>query len=248
MDRPNKIREILIQIAEEQDPLFLFPALSREAQLFATSNAYAFTIACCLDRGLKSETIWTIPWDMKNDLGHLDPHLIFNQGIEPLTALFKRLPHKPRFLNAAPRTVYELTQMIVNRFDGNPAGLWLDRPPLRIKDDLLGIFGVGPALASMALLLIDRAFPGQMSEHGRSWMDIKPDVHTMRVLFRLGVASGQDEVSATLAARLLSPVFPGAVDPGLWYVGRQWCRPSLPNCSQCPLISECDHGLNQQPI
>jgi len=53
-------------------------------------------------------------------------------------------------------------------------------------------------------------------------MDIKPDVHTMRVLYRLGVSSSLNTDSAISAARLISPSYPGAIDGPLWSVGRNW--------------------------
>lgn len=37
----------------------------------------------------------------------------------------------------------------------------------------------------MAVLLIERAFDIRFPDVDRSAMDIKPDVHTMRVLYRL---------------------------------------------------------------
>ena len=70
-------------------------------------------------------------------------------------------------------------------------------------------------------------------------MDVKPDVHVRRVLYRLGVADSQDEAEAVAAAARLNPEFPGAVDPSLWVIGRRWCKESMPLCPDCTMSDLC---------
>ncbi len=70
-------------------------------------------------------------------------------------------------------------------------------------------------------------------------MDVKPDVHVRRVLYRLGVAERRDEVEAVAAAARLNPEFPGALDPSLWRIGRRWCKESMPLCSDCIMNDLC---------
>ncbi len=62
----------------------------------------------------------------------------------------------------------------------------------------------------------------------RPRMDIKVDVHTKRVLYRLGASTATDETSTLEAA-----------DGALWYIGRTWCIASDPRCSTCPLTELC---------
>jgi endonuclease III len=70
-------------------------------------------------------------------------------------------------------------------------------------------------------------------------MDIKPDMHTCRVLFRLGVARDASTTSAIEGARWLSPEYPGEVDGPLWLIGRRWCRPAVPRCGECLVGEAC---------
>ena len=70
-------------------------------------------------------------------------------------------------------------------------------------------------------------------------MDIKPDVHTTRVFYRLGFISEPSEDSAVKAARRLNPEYPGALDAPAWIIGRRWCTRWNPDCSGCPLNTVC---------
>ena len=83
----------------------------------------------------------------------------------------------------------------------------------------------------------------RFSDLDHSKMDIKADVHTMRVLYRLGVAAGQAEGSAMAAARRLHPSYPGELDGALWLIGRKWCHAGEPECTCCPIMGACAKRL-----
>lgn len=91
----------------------------------------------------------------------------------------------------------------------------------------------------MAVLLIERTYGIRFSDLDHRYIDIKPDVHTMRVLYRLGVALAQNETQAINAAKRLNPDYPGEIDAPLWLIGRNWCVPGTPRCEECPLVNVC---------
>ncbi len=64
----------------------------------------------------------------------------------------------------------------------------------------------------MTILLIEEAFHTRFEDLDRPHLDIKPDVHTMRVLYRLGVSLEQNPQEAIEAARLLNPEYSGALE------------------------------------
>src|SRR5262249_53431370 len=104
----------------------------------------------------------------------------------------------------------------------------------------LSIHGVGEGIAAMAVVLIDKArlrnpFPPQ----DRAGMDVKPDVHVRRVLFRIGAAQDGSVASAIQAARWLNPACPGDLNEPLWNIGRTTCHPTSPECPSCPVTREC---------
>jgi endonuclease III len=241
---PSPIARALLAFGATIHSYDLFPTVVPEAAAFATSDPYAFSIATCLDRGTKADIIWTIPFDMRSALGHLDPVRISTMSISQLGELFRRLPRRPRYVNDAPRTVTELTRIVVQKCGGDASRIWIGKSASQVKRTFISIYGVGPGIANMAVLLIERAFPVRFNDVDRPSMDIKPDVHTMRVLYRLGAPEMEAENAAIIAARRLNPSYPGELDAPLWLIGRRWCDRWTPRCTTCPVTKVCEKRLN----
>ena len=234
-----KITQALLEFSPTVLNASLFPTVVPEAAPLIETDPYAFLIAVCLDRGTKAEVIWTIPYDMKMKLGHLDPQLIYEMSLEELAELFLQLPHKPRYVNDAPKTVYDLTRFVVEKCSGDASLVWEGRRAADVNSILRSIHGVGSGIANMGVLLIEKAFGVRFRDLDRKGMDIKPDVHTVRVLYRLGASEAQTIEAAIAASRLMNPDFPGGLDGGLWEIGRRWCFASNPNCGDCPMNEHC---------
>jgi endonuclease III len=236
-ERLTAITDTLLEFGKTIPPEELLPTIIPQAAWIVAHDPYAFCISTCLDRGTKAEIIWTIPYDINNVLGHLDPFRIDKLHLDDLTKLFARLPRRPRYTNAAPRTLKELTRIVVEECAGDASRIWKGKHASEVKRTFESIYGVGPGIASMGILLIEKAFAVRFDDH---WaMDIKPDVHTTRVLYRLGVSTEQTVVAALEASRRMNPAFPGIVDSALWEIGRRWCRPTNPDCMNCPISSGC---------
>jgi endonuclease-3 len=235
--RLNLITQKLLEFGKTIENERLFPTVVPEAEPLIQNDPYAFILAVCLDRGAKAEVIWTVPYDIKNDLGHLDPQLIHQMSLEELGKLINRLPRKPRYTNAAPRTIKEITRIVVEECDGDAANLWRDKRAADVDRTLQSIYGVGEGIANMGVLLIEKGFGVRFSDRTR--MDIKSDVHTMRVAYRLGVSEEITEEAAMAATRKMHPAFPGELDAPLWEIGRRWCFALKPNCTDCPMNKDC---------
>ncbi|MCJ7585827.1 MAG: hypothetical protein MUO30_13800 [Anaerolineales bacterium] len=235
--RLTAITNALLKYGKTVSSEVLFPTVIPEAAEIITNDPYAFCIATCLDRGTRAEVIWTIPYDIQKDLGHLNPKDIYPMTLEQLEALFKRLPRRPRYVNDAPKTIQELTRFVVEECDGDASLIWKGKKATQVHRTFDSIHGVGPGIASMAVLLIEKAFPVRFED--RENMDIKPDVHTVRVLYRLGVSAAMTPESALEATRRMNPEFPGTVDAALWDIGRNWCSPTDPKSIECPVSVVC---------
>lgn len=236
----DKLRNCLIYLASHIPPASFFPSKSAEASELIVSDPYAFLIACCLDRGTKAEIIWSIPYDFKSTLGHLNPSKIGTMKIYELEFLLKSINNRPRYMKDAPKTIHDLTAIILEESNGDAANIWQGKLASEVKRTLMSIHGVGSGIASMTVLLIDKAFTYRFKDLERKNMDIKPDVHTRRVLYRLGISSSDSEIAAIEAARILNPVFPGELDGPLWWIGRNWCHARNPECSACPINADCE--------
>lgn len=238
-----ELRKVLLDYADTFDSAELFPTVLPEAVPLVASDPYAFLIACSLDRGSRAEVIWTIPYDIKNYLGRLDPFRIQKMSLDELVDMFAKLPRKPRYVNDAPRTLKELTRIVVEECDGDASKMWKGKRAAEVDRTLQSIPGVGPGIASMTLLLIEQAFLVRFNDLDHTRMNIKPDTHTTRVLFRLGVAVEESSEAANEAASKINPEFPGAIDGALWDIGRKYCHPTNPECGICPLTCVCKKSL-----
>jgi len=90
----TKITLALLEFSPTVPNSSLFPTIIPEAAPLIETDPYAFLIAVCLDRGTKAQVIWTIPYDMKMKLGHLDPQLINKMSLDELAELFFAAPSK----------------------------------------------------------------------------------------------------------------------------------------------------------
>ena len=242
----NKIRVItenLLAFGKTVPSEELFPTVIPDAAGLVISDPYAFTIAVCLDRGMKAEIIWTIPYDIQQALGHLNPEIIYQMSLDDLEELFERLPRRPRYINDAPKTLQQLTQIVVEECKGNAANLWIGKRAAQVNRTFTSIHGVGPGIANMGVLLIEAGFGIRFDDLDRKRMDIKPDVHTKRVLYRLGVSDEEREEAALSATRMMNPDYPGELDGALWWIGRKWCFASNPDCANCPMMEICSQRI-----
>ena len=239
----NKITNVLLDFGETIEPKELFPTVVPEAQEFVLSNPYGFALAICLDRQTLADIIWTIPYDINKKLGHLDPQKLVQLTENELAKLFSELPRKPRFVNDAPRTVKELTEIVVNYFDGNASNIWVGKNAFEVKNTFRSVFGVGSAIANISVLLIEKAYKIDFTDLDRKNMDIKADIHTIRVLYRLGISGEKTDISAIEATRKMNPNYPGKLDAPLWIIGRKWCGSQNPVCLDCPMNKVCEREL-----
>ena len=236
------IREVLLGFAPSIPPESYFPAKSPEASKLIISDPYAFLIASCLDRGTKAEIIWSIPYALKNRLTHLDPSKIHEMATGEIRNLLYSLQYRPRYINDAPSTIRDLTQIVVEECDGNASRVWEGKRAFEVKRTLMSVHGVGPGIANMTILLIEKACSYRFLDLDRHRMDIKPDVHTKRVLSRLSGSELETDQSAIEMARLINPEFPGEIDGPLWWIGRTWCHSRKSDCPDCALFSVCDEN------
>jgi len=241
--RLTKITEALLEFGPTVPNTSLFPIIVPEAAPLIETDPYAFLIAVCLDRGTKAQVVWTIPYDIIMKLGHLDPQLIYKMSLDELAELFLQLPRKPRYVNDAPKTVRDLTRLVVEEYNGEASKVWEGKRAADVNRTLMSIHGVGPGIANMGVLLIEKAFGVRFSDLDRTRMDIKPDVHTVRVLYRLGASEAQTIQAAIEATRRMNPSFPGGLDGALWEIGRRFCFASDPDCPKCPMNKSCARRL-----
>lgn len=234
----------LLEFGTRIQPRELFPVLQEGAASVIEENPFAFALAAVLDRGTKSEIIWTIPYYLQKKIGNLVPQFFVDRPVEELEVIFRRLPFRPRYITDAPRTVKELSQIVTREYDGDVTRIWKGKTSSYVKATFQRIYGVGPGIASMIVLLLEKCFKIHFTDIDHRTMDVKPDVHVVRVFQRLSFISAPSAAEALKAARKLNTEYPGELDGPVWIIGKKWCTPFVPQCSACPLDAVCPKNLS----
>jgi endonuclease III len=202
------------------------------------SHPHAFVLACVMDRQIKAERAWAIPWHLAQALGGFELKRLLELTPEKARQLFEDL-RLHRFLDTMSRNFVEAVRVIHTAYDGRADKIWLGSPPsAEVVYRFLQFKGVGPKIATMAVNILARDFKIALADHNS--IDISADVQVRRVFGRLGLVpedAGPDAV--IYRARALHPQFPGLMDFPAWEVGREWCRPAAPLCPSCYMRGLC---------
>ncbi len=106
--------------------------LSRRPATSSPRIPHAFCLAACLDGGTRAEIIRTIPLDLSQALGHLDPTLIDRMDLARLADVFATLSHRPTCMDlCSPRTTVSRSSpggTFEHSQSGMPLGSWGKRP------------------------------------------------------------------------------------------------------------------------
>jgi endonuclease III len=238
MDKDARVLALL-NFSTKIQPRELFAVTREGAATLVEEDPFAFALAAVLDRGTRSEIIWTIPYDLKMKIGTLTPQFFAGKSLEELESLFRSLQNKPRYITDAPKTVKGLAQMVLKEYDGDARKIWQNHTSAYVKSVFRRIHGVGPGIASMIVLLLEKCFKINFTDLDHKNMDVKPDVHVVRVFHRMGFINVADSTEALKAARKLNPEYPGALDAPAWMIGKKWCAPFGPQCSACVIDAVC---------
>ncbi|MBI2852438.1 MAG: iron-sulfur cluster loop [Chloroflexi bacterium] len=199
---------------------------------------HTFVLGCIMDRQIKSERAWLIPYKISQEIGSFEFSRLISIGLDDLKKLFEaNVLH--RFNDIMARNFHLAVQTIHTRYKDDVSSIWTDNPPsAAIVRRFLEFQGVGIKIASMATNTLIRDFKIPVSD--KLCVDISPDIHIKRVFTRLGLVredASNDEI--IYCAREWNPTYPGIVDLSTWEVGREWCRPHNPTCEACFLTDFC---------
>lgn len=142
------------------------------------------------------------------------------------------------------RTVEADARQVVTHYGGDAAAIWSDQPSADLLQRRLDAFtGVGQKKAAMAVEILERDLGVPIRNLERS--DIAYDVHLRRVFLRTRLADRDDPDHMIASARRLHPRRPGELDLPAWLIGRGWCHPGVPACSDCPLTQVCPKDIER---
>lgn len=203
---------------------------------------HAFVLACIMDRQIKAEKAWLIPYEISKEIEGFKISQLLRINQEDMVRIFKR-KSLHRFNEIMGKSFYLSIQKIHNDYQDDASNIWKANPrSATIVRRFLEFDGVGIKIVTMATNILARDFKIPMKDYIN--IDISPDVHVKRVFKRLGFISkdaSNDEL--IYCARELNPMYPGIFDLSCWEIGRNWCRPNKPICEKCYLNSVCNKKI-----
>lgn len=185
---------------------------------------HAFVLACVMDRQIKAERAWLIPYYVSKEIGGFEFEKLKKLNLASLKDIFKKRSLH-RFNETMAENFYSAIQLISEKYNGDASKIWEDNPrSAAVVRRFLEFKGVGVKIATMAANILARDF--KISMQDRICIDISPDVQVKRVFIRLGFIpkdASNDEL--IYCARELNPEYPGIFDFSAWEIGRERCRP-----------------------
>lgn len=199
---------------------------------------HAFVLACIMDRQIKAEKAWLIPYKISKEIGTFKFSKLLSLKLSEIKKIFKR-KNLHRFNEVMAENFYFAIQKIHKDYNDDASNIWKDRPKsATIVKRFLEFKGVGIKIATMAANILAREFKIPMKDY--ICIDISPDVHVKRVFKRLGfISKDGDNDELIYAARELNPKYPGIFDLSCWHIGRYYCHPKNPDCNNCYLNKYC---------
>ena len=199
---------------------------------------HAYVLACIMDRQIKAERAWGIPYNISQKIGGFEFSKLCSLNLDKIKQIFKT-NNLHRFNEEMANNFYLAIQKIHNDYGDDASRIWSNSPSsAAIVRRFLEFRGVGVKIATMAVNILARDFKILMTD--RICIDISPDTHVKRTFKRLGFIPIEASIDELIyCARELNPEYPGIFDLSCWEIGRDWCRPNNPVCNECYLNRYC---------
>lgn len=204
---------------------------------------HAFVLACLMDRQIKAERAWKIPFLVSEKIGTVSLSELSNVKLNEYISLFES-EKLHRFNKVMAEIFYSAVLKIRIDYDENASKIWSGTPSsASVVYRFLEFNGSGIKISTMAANILARQFKIPFSDYYS--IDISPDVHIKRVMKRIGyVPESAENDMIIYKARELNPDFPGIIDFSCWEIGRNWCKPNNPDCSNCIIKKDCKMNNN----
>jgi endonuclease-3 len=203
------------------------------------AHPHAFVLASLMDRQIKAERAWLIPYRFQEKIGSLSMAALSALTLDRVRDLMSKPEPLHRFVENMSGIFFAGIKRIVEVYDGHASAIWAGQPSsATVVYRFLEFDGAGPKIATMAANILARDFKVPFSDYFS--VDVSPDVHIGRVFWRLGLTpKGAGPEQLVYRARSLHPEFPGLLDLPAWEIGRAWCKPSEPRCHLCYMNDIC---------
>ncbi|MFC1937118.1 iron-sulfur cluster loop [Chloroflexota bacterium] len=201
---------------------------------------HAFVLACVMNRQIKAERVWMIPYLVAEELGDFSINTLLSTSLDSFVEMFTKQSYH-RFNVEMAKYFFQGIKRIHENYNNDASGIWRNNPgSASVVRKFLQFGGVGIKIATMATNILSRDFRIPFKE--KLYIDISPDVHVMRVFKRLLLIDWNATADELIyCARELHPEYPGIFDLSAWEIGRNWCSPNPDKmkCAECYLDNYC---------
>jgi endonuclease III len=204
---------------------------------------HAFVLGCVMDRQIKAERAWRIPYELSGRIGGFSMDRLRALSKADVGQVMQNPTPLHRFPEKMSGSLYLAIQHIANKYDGDASRIWSNSPSSSIVVyRFLEFKGVGPKIATMAANILARDFKIQFADYYS--IDISVDVHIKRVFARLGLCPANAKPEQIIyMVRAFNPKFPGIMDLPIWEIGKMWCKSQKPACASCNMNDLCPKSL-----
>lgn len=244
----EKIREILLKRGEElmnAPKKFIEFSGNKEADILLNDlekNPHAYVLACVMDRQIKAEKAWGIPYLFSKEIGSFEFQKLILLSEEDCKRIFQE-KKLHRFNEQMAINFYLAIQKIHEKYNDDASNIWKENLSSNlIVRKFLEFRGVGVKIATMATNILARSFKIPMSDY--KGIDISPDIQVKKVFERIGFIPKKSTNEILIyGAKELNPEYPGIFDFSCWEIGRKWCRTTNPKCNDCYLNKYCKKNI-----
>jgi len=164
----------------------------------------------------------------------LEPHALYDVPVEELEELIR----PAGYFRIKARRLRSLLEFLVERYDGSLEAVFSTESST-LRDELLGVHGVGPETADSILLyagekpvfVVDTYTHRVLARHG--WIAFDADYHMIQDYFHAGLPEDVQLFNEFHALFVR--------------VGKHYCRKSEPRCDECPLAELLPDGGPLEP-
>ena len=203
------------------------------------AHPHAFVLACVMDRQVKAEKAWLVPYRISEKLNGFSMATLCSLSKAEVNRLMTHPEPLHRFVDKMSGFFQSAVQRISTDYVGDAARIWKGRPSsAEVVYRFLTFDGVGPKIGSMAANILAREFKIPFADYFS--IDISADIHVRRVFARLGLCAANASTEQVIyRAKALYPEFPGMMDLPCWEIGRNWCKSRTPACAGCYMSDLC---------
>ncbi len=197
-----------------------------------------FVLAIVMDRQIKAEKAWKIPYFISKAIGKTDFKSFAGITPEKIEEIFEE-NHLHPYNRVMAGYFYKAVQKIKYEYRNDASYIWRDNYSCDIVlQRFLEFEGVCTSSATLAVDILVKEFRIPMIN--KSCVDIAPDAAIRRVFTRIGfIEKNSTKREIIDCARELNPDFPGIFDLPVQEISQEWCRSNNPDCANCYLSLYC---------